>query len=116
MKLEDYEQFGLSDIYLHSISFISNYVVQNYDPMEVFNVEEGSESDYAFAQRKMKEAAKAILDEIKKSKQIHLNTIDKTFDLSNMNIQYQNILEKEIDDALISYVNKCFEERKSIKK
>ena len=116
MKLEDYETYGLSDIYLHSISFISSYVVQNYDPMEVFNIKEGSESDYAFAQRKMKEAAKAILDEIKKTKKIHLNTIDKTFDLSNMTIDDQAILEKEIDNALVAYVNECFEERKNIMK
>ena len=51
IRIEDYEEFGLGDIYYGLLSFISKYVNQNFDPLEVLMLDDNQQSKYAIAMK-----------------------------------------------------------------
>ena len=102
IDVEDYIQYGLGDIYYGLISFISNYVTQNYNPMETF---QSDNSQYAFAVTIMKKSLKELLDYLKQTNEIYLPSLRRNINLKTLNIEEQLALEERCKEYLILKLN-----------
>ena len=99
IDVNDYIEYGLGDIYYGLISFISSYVTQNYNPMEVL---ENENSKYSIAVTTMKYALKELLDYLKNVDEIYLPSLNRKVRISSLNMEEQLALEGRCKEFLIS--------------
>ena len=102
IDVNDYIDCGLGDIYYGLITFISNYVTTNYNPMEAF---ETGDSKYAVAVITMKGALKELLDYFKSNDDVYLPSLNRKVKISTLNIEEQLALEERCKDYLIAKLN-----------
>lgn len=110
IRVEDYEDFGLGDIYYGLISFISSYVNQNFDPLEVFVLDGNQQSKYAIAIDVMKESLKEILDYLKNNGEVYLPKLNKSVNINSINVEEQLAVEERCKEYIILRLNEYFTE------
>lgn len=110
IRVEDYEDFGLGDIYYGLISFISSYVNQNFDPLEVFVLDGNQQSKYAIAIDVMKESLKELLEYLKKDGEVYLPKLNKSVNINSINVEEQLAVEERCKEYIILRLNEYFTE------
>ena len=110
IRIEDYEEFGLGDIYYGLLSFISKYVNQNFDPLEVLMLDDNQQSKYAIAMNVMKESLKEILDYLKRDGEVYLPKLNKSVNINSINIEEQLAVEERCKEYMILKLNEYFTE------
>ncbi|MDO4963354.1 MAG: hypothetical protein Q4E75_04575 [bacterium] len=108
IRVEDYEEFGLGDIYYGLLSFISKYVNQNFDPLEVLMLDDNQQSKYAIAINVMKESLKEILDYLKNNSEVYLPKLNKSVNINSINVEEQLAVEERCKEYMILKLNKYF--------
>ena len=111
IKIEDYQGYGLDDLYYGLISFISKYATANFDPMENLDISSDNLSTYAFAINNMKTSIKAMLDFFKETREVYIPALNKKISLDSMNMEEQLALEKRCQEYIITTLNQSLEER-----
>ena len=112
IRIEDYEEFGLGDIYYGLLSFISKYVNQNFDPLEVLMLDDNQQSKYAIARNVMKESLKEILDYLKRDGEVYLPKLNKSVNINSINIEEQLAVEERCKEYMILNEQiKCFKNK-----
>ena len=106
INVDDYEPYGLGDLYYGLISFISDYVTKNYNPMEILTT---GESEYAIAITVMKRTLKEILEILKRTNEIYLPSLNKTVNLNTLTVEEQLALEERCKECLILSLTDFFE-------
>lgn len=105
INAENYIPYGLGDIYYGLISFISSYVNQNYNPMEVF---QNDNSRYAVAISTMKESLKELLDYLKVNDEIYIPSLNRNIKISTLTSNEQLALEERCKEYLVAKLNYVF--------
>ena len=102
IDVNDYSEYGLDDIYYGLLSFISQYVTANYNPLEVF---ENEKSTYAVAITTMKGALKELLDYFKSNDEIYLPSINKKVKISTLSITEKQAVEEVCKEYMVAKLN-----------
>ncbi len=106
MNIEDYEEYGLGDIYYGLITFISRYTQEKYNPMEIF---ENNTSEYAIAVDTLKYSLKEILDYLKNAEQVYLPKLNRNINLQTLNAEEQKALEERCKEYMLLCLNNTME-------
>ena len=106
INIDDYEEFGLGDLYYTLISFIANYA-QKYKSFENF---ETGESKYATTIEIMKSSLKELLDYLKTVDEIYLPSLNKNVKLSTLNQKEQLALEERCKEYLVLKLSEVMNE------
>lgn len=102
------KKYGLGDIYYGLISFISSYVNKNFDPMEVLNLSDTKQSNYAIAIEIMKSSLKEIMDYLKNGGEVYLPQYNKSVNIETINIHEQLAIEERCKEYMIAKLNEYF--------
>ena len=98
INVDDYVEHGLGDTYYGLTSFMSRYVTENFDPMEVF---ENDKSKYATAVSLMKSRLKDVLDYLKDNDEVYLPELNRNVKISSLTLEEQKALERRCSEYLI---------------
>lgn len=102
INVDEYSEYGLGDIYYGLISFISDYVTRNYNPMDIL---QNGNSQYALAVTTMKSDLKELLDYLKTVDEVYLPSLNRIVRISSLNIDEQTALEQRCKEYLILKLN-----------
>lgn len=108
IRVEDYENYGLGDIYYGLISFISSYAIQNFDPLEDFTFDGNQQTKYATAVEIMKGSLKEILEYLKSGGKVYLPKFNKHVNINSINIEEQLAIEERCKEYIILKLNEYF--------
>ena len=102
INVEDYEEYGLGDLYYGLITFISRYAPKKYNPMEIM---EKNTSEYVMAVNTLKYALKEILDYLKTANEVYIPKLKRSINLKYLNSEEQKELEERCKEYMLLCLN-----------